>query len=508
MEGWRLGEGSRGAAPAEGHANAAAAPGGDLASLKAWAVALSLSLVALAVAVQYLVFDRLLPQVWSVMATGALLVSGVAGFSAAVWRLLERVQLRLREAYASERSQRLQLVALAAATQDLTTDLDMDRVAQKIVERSREVTGARYGALAVLGPDGRISAFYTSGLDPETRAKLGPPPEGHGLLGLVTRERRPLRVDDIARHPASVGFPPHHPHMRTLLAVPVWVHGEVIGNLYLCDKGDGSPFSGEDQEVLERFAAQAAVAIQTARLHRRLQRLSVVAERERIAMDLHDGVMQSLFGVRMQLEALLAKAPRDSTEARALDAAVDRLGAVMSDIRHYVFDLRSEWSENEDLPALLRELLASMQAGPLFTTELRVEGHPRRVAPAVMWELWHVVREALTNAVRHSGGSRLTVALAFRPERLVAEVADDGVGWDGRPAGQGHHGLENMRRRAAAMGGELEVDTAPGAGTRVRVSLPAEYAYVAASAPVGSAAPAAGTAVAPTAPAAPGKAPA
>jgi signal transduction histidine kinase len=448
-----------------------------LAPLKAWAIVLSLCLVGLAVAVQYLVFDRLLPRPLSALATAALLVLGVAGFSAAVWRLLERVEAHLRATYAAERRQRRQLEALAAATRDLGTDLDMDQVCQKIVERSRAVTGAKYGALGVLGPGGRITSFYASGLDPQTRARLGAPPQGHGLLGLVTRERRPLRVDDMQRHPAFVGFPPHHPQMRSLLAVPVWGGGEVLGNLYVCDKEDGTPFSAEEEEVLQRFAAQAAVAVRTARLHRQLEQLSIVAERERIAMDLHDGVIQALFGVRLQLEASMADLAPDAPVYRTMEAAAERLSAVMEDIRHYVFDLRAEPAEDEDLRVVLRELLDSLQAAPLFTTRLEVEGRPRRVQPQVLWELWHVAREALTNAARHSGGRTLIVRVAFRSDGLLLEIADDGHGWDGRPAGSGHHGLEHMRKRAEAVGGALTIDTGLGRGTRVRVDVPGHRAF-------------------------------
>ena len=440
---------------------------------------LSLCLVAVAVAVQYFVFDRILARPWSAVSTAALLVAGVAGFSAAIWRLLERVEFRLRAAYAGERAQRRQAQALAAASVDIVTELDMEVVAQKIVDRSREVTGARYGALGVLGPEGRVAAFYTSGIDAETRARLGPPPQGHGLLGLVTEERRALVVDDIASHPAAAGFPPHHPTMRTLLAVPVWLRTEVIGNLYVCEKEDGSRFTEEDTEALERFAAQAAVAIQNARLHRRLQRLSIVAERERIAMDLHDGVIQSLFGVRLQLEAATAGLPAGSPLQAALDDVVDRLGVVMADVRHYIFDLRAELAEEEGLPALLRQLLESMQSTPVFTTELRVDGAPRDLARSVQWELWHICREALTNAARHSGGHHLSVFLTYEVDHLAVEVADDGPGWSGQVQGHGHHGLENMHRRAEAIGGTLAVEAAMGRGTRVCVAVSAARAFAA-----------------------------
>ncbi len=452
-----------------------------LAPLKVWAVVLPLGLVVLVIGVQYWWLDRLLPAFWSTLATAGLLVFGVAVFASAIWRLLERAEARLRVAYAAERSQRRQLQALAAASVDLATELDMDVVAQKIVDRSREVTGARYGALAVLAPDQRIASFYSSGLDQEIRARLGPPPEGHGLLGLVTREGRPLRLEDLTRHPAAVGFPPHHPEMHTLLAVPVWMQGAVIGNLYLCEKEDHSLFSDADEETLERFAAQAAVAIQNARLHRRLQELSLVAERERIAMDLHDGVMQSLYGVRLQLEAAMERLAEDAPVRRVVDQAIDRLGAVTADIRHYVFDLRARLADGDSLVALLRQLLDSLEAAPVFRCSLQVEGEQRPVPASVRWELWHVAREALANAVRHSGGNELEVFVRFAPDRLELDVVDDGHGWDGRPAGPGHHGLANMRRRVANCGGEILWEMPVGGGTRVCVGVPAQRAYATAA---------------------------
>lgn len=447
-----------------------------LGLLKTWSIILSVSLVALAMAVQYFLFDGHLTRGWSALATAALLIIGVAVFSAAIWRLLERVERRLRAAYAGERAQRRQAEGLAAASVDIVTELDMDAVAQKIVDRSREVTGARYGALGVLGPNDQVEAFYASGIDAEARARLGPPPSGHGLLGLVSERRQPLVVDDIARHPAAVGFPPHHPPMRTLLAVPVWLRDEVIGNLYVSDKENGEGFSAEDTLALQRFAAQAAVAIQNARLHRQLQELSIVAERERIAMDLHDGLIQSLFGVRLQMEAITVGLPEGDATREALGEAIERMGNVMADVRHYVFDLRAQLEAGEALPALLQHLLESLQAGPVFASELRVQGTPWDVSREVQWELWHICREALTNAVRHSQGHHLGITLAFDETALALEVADDGCGWSGAPAPDGHHGLENMQRRAERIGGRLQIDTAPGRGTRVRVTVPTAVA--------------------------------
>lgn len=461
-----------------GPAGADRRPPSLLGSLKTFAIVLSLCLVAVAVGVEYFIFDRMLGRDAGTLANGVLLVVGVTGFSMVVWRLLERAERHLRAAYMAERAQRGQLEALAAASADLSTGVDVQEVAQRIVERSRAVTGTRYAALAVLGADGRIGAFYTSGIDPQTRAHLGAPPEGHGLLGLVIGQGRSLRLQDLSAHPASQGFPPHHPMMRSLLAEPVRVEGQVIGSIYLCDRMDGRPFTEADEETLRRFAGQAAVAIQSARLHERLRQLSVISERERIAMDLHDGVIQSLFGVRLQLEAALPGIEAASADhAAAVEAVVDRLGVVMADIRHYIFDLRAEMDEDVGIESLLRELIESLRASPVFDTQLQVAGTPRRVRRPVQWELCHIAREALTNAVRHSGGRNLRVSLEYAAGELALQVADDGAGWDGGQAGPGHNGLQNMRRRAEGLGGALAIETAPRRGTRVLVSVPAAYAY-------------------------------
>ena len=449
-----------------------------LTGLKAWAIVLSLCLVALAVGVEYFVFDPLLGRGWSALATAILLLAGVSGFSWEVWRLLEGVEARLRAAHADERAQRRQLEALGAASADLLTGIELDELAQKIVERSREVTGARYGALAIVAAPGASPGFYASGLDPAERARLGPPPMGHGLLALVLREGRPLRLDDLTAHPASAGFPAHHPRMRTLLAVPVRIRGAVVGSLYVCDREDGAPFSEADEQAMARFAVQAAVAMQNARLHERLAQLSVVAERERIAMDLHDGVIQSLFGVRLQLESALSAMPAEAEPHARIDAAVERLGAVMADIRHYIFDLRAQTAGDADLARLLGQLVASMREGPDFQPDLRVEGTARPVRRAVLWDLWHVARAVLTHAVRGPGGDRPVLTLRYGAQEVVLELQDQGLGWGTGPGGEAAPALEQAARRAEAHGGALTLEAATG-GTRLRVAVPAAAAFAA-----------------------------
>ena len=208
----------------------------------------------------------------------------------------------------------------------LASELSLDAVLQRIVELAVDLTGARYGALGVLTPDGgSIEDFITVGITPEQRSALGDPPTGHGLLGALTREERPLRIADIGSDPRSVGFPPNHPPMTSLLGARIIGRGTVFGNIYLTDKQGAEMFDEEDERVLVVLATQAAIAVENARLYdeterkgRELQRLQVLEERERIGKELHDGVIQSLFAVGMSLQGLASSSsdPRSHVASR------------------------------------------------------------------------------------------------------------------------------------------------------------------------------------------------
>ena len=192
--------------------------------------------------------------------------------------------------------------ALDAASRAIAEVLDPDAVLQVIVDRVADLVDARYAALGIVDSHGRIERFVTTGLTPEEFAAIGPLPQGHGLLGLIITEGRSFRIPEIADHPASVGFPPNHPQMHSLLGVPITLGGRPIGDLYLTEKRGAPEFSEEDQRVVELFARQAAIAIEKARLHDHLASMRVVAERERIGRDLHDGVIQALYAVSLPLE--------------------------------------------------------------------------------------------------------------------------------------------------------------------------------------------------------------
>jgi signal transduction histidine kinase len=366
--------------------------------------------------------------------------------------------------------------ALDAATRAIAEVLDLDTVLQLIVDRVCALAGARYAALGIVDARGRIERFITAGLTIQERERIGPLPVGHGLLGLIIREGRTLRIPDIAAHPDSHGFPPNHPPMRSLLGVPITVRGRAIGDLYMTDKQGASEFSAQDERLIELFARHAGIAIENARLHERLAALRVVAERERIGRDLHDGVIQGLYGVTLTLEdieSMIADSP-DEAVAR-VDQAIDAIHRSIGDIREFILGLRPGLDETD-----LRNGILALADGVRLTTTIHVETRLDAEAadlagldPRARGELIQLVREALSNVTRHSRASRLEIALARVGDDLVLEIADNGVGFDPTNLAPGrHHGLANLRDRAAAAGGRLEIDTRPAVGTRLVVQLP------------------------------------
>ena len=366
--------------------------------------------------------------------------------------------------------------ALDAATRAITEVLDLESVLQLIVERVRTLVDARYAALGIADPSGRIERFLTVGLTPEERAAIGPLPEGHGLLGLIIREGRSFRIPDITSHPESHGFPPHHPPMRSLLGVPILVRGRAVGDLYLTDKRGATEFSEADQRVVEIFARHAGIAIENARLHDRLGAMRVVAERERIGRDLHDGVIQGLYAIGLSLEDIESIISEQPDEAAALvDRAIDGIHRSITDIREFIMGLRPGLA-GVDLADGIAALADQLRLGSAIDVEVDTTGtqHLLHLDDMATGELLQLVREALSNVARHARATRAKVTVSARPGGVAIEIADNGVGFD--PAGIAparHHGLINLRERAVAAGGRLEIDTRPGSGTRLIVHLPA-----------------------------------
>jgi signal transduction histidine kinase len=424
----------------------------------------------------------------------AVLFVAILGFSRAVFDRVEVLEGRIVRQNAELRKrgemtarQTAQLETLYASGLALASDLSLEPVLRRIVELARELTGARYGALAVVDEQGGIARFLTDGLTPEERALLGEPPTGRGLLGRIFADCAPIRVDEIARDPRSVGFPPGHPPMRTFLGVPIVLHGRSYGNLYLTDKQGAAgpvPFTEDDERAVTLFAAQAAIAMENARLHGQVEASAAAVERDRIARELHDSLAQALGYIRMQAASARGNGATDQVVASTALARIDGVAAeAYGEVREAILGLRSGGSSRErTLPDALREYAQRFheQSGVAVDVEIDAGVEAVRLGPAVEVQLVRIVQEALANVRKHARSERAVLRLALVTRaggpRVRAEIIDAGRGFEiGERAGDGgpaHFGLEVMRERAESVGGSLTVTSAPARGTRVCAEVP------------------------------------
>ena len=544
--------------------------------------------------------------------------------------LLDEVQERL--AAAGRMQARVQHLLDAFLT--VSTGLDLEATLRRIVEAATELVEARYGALGVLGDGGGLASFIHVGVDDELAARMGHLPEGKGVLGLLITEPYPLRIHDLGQHPASVGFPQHHPEMHSFLGVPVLVRGEVYGNLYLTEKANGD-FTAEDEAILSALAGAAGIAIDNARLYEQgevrrrwltavsdvraalldatstddalgliVERLSALTEadatwlvqardpgdgayqvraqsgtgltdlvgtqiaaadspvleavkaadsvvaldlsalpyngfsdiawgpsvgvplrgvhaentvvivarragrpafddstaplistfadqvtvaldtaarqriarqldvhedRDRIARDLHDLVIQRVFAAGLALQSVLPRIG-DPEVRRRVQGVVGQLDDTVRDIRTTIFDLQtSDADEHRD--SLRRRILdiVNESTGDVLKPTVRMSGAvDSLVTGELAADVEAVVREAVSNVARHSGAAHVTTTLDVADD-VVVEVVDDGHGLDARAA---RSGLRNLERRARQRGGDLSVAALADGGTRLRWSVP------------------------------------
>ena len=541
--------------------------------------------------------------------------------------LLHEVQDRLSEIMKTrDRMQRLLDAVLVVAE-----DLDLDTTLRRIVEAAVDLAEARYGALGVLGTGGGLSRFLHVGIDEPTRARMGPLPEGKGLLGQLIRHPHPLRLADLSAHEASVGFPPNHPPMRSFLGVPIRVRDAVFGNLYLTEKAGGGEFTASDEAIVEALAAAAGVAVQNADLfeqarerqrwleasaevqsellggaseadalrlivertvelaradtaaillgdgdafrvraitgpeeaaaepgravpvdgvlrevvesgtavlagpeadvlsgpgpahgavvavpmrtqdavtgallvmrvddaeafqpgvvplltsfatqaglalelgekNRTQRKLDVFADRDRIARDLHDHVIQRLFATGLQLQSTLRRLD-DPTVHNRITQAVGDLDQTVREIRTSIFDLHTlDDGPGQGLRRRLLDTAAEAAAGSGLSPAVRISGPVDVLVPAdVGTHAVAVVREAVSNAVRHGHAGSITLTVEAVDGVLLVDVTDDGVGIDLTAA---RSGLRNLEDRARACGGGLTVVPVQPHGTRLTWRVP------------------------------------
>ncbi|SDP38146.1 GAF domain-containing protein [Nakamurella panacisegetis] len=517
---------------------------------------------------------------------------------------------------------------LLSAVLAVSRGLDLEVTLRRIVGAARELVGAEYGALGVLGVDGGLSHFVYEGIDDVTRERIGPLPTGGGVLGVVISQGEPLRLADLSVHPASVGFPVHHPPMRSFLGVPVSAQGATFGRLYLTEKRGGVGFTAEDESVVQVLAAAAGIAVGNARLFeqgvrrarwleaitevtsellggsdpgrvlfliasrarelagaqftfialadpddgsvlevtlcvglapdtvtgRRIpvvgstagevfvdrtprnvgrlrfdlggqfgpalvlplgdgearagvlctirspgaarfdeeelqlvsafadqaalalgraqalaarRELDVLVDRERIARDLHDQVIQRLFGIGLAMQGTQHRTVVP-TVSQHLTEHIDDLQQVIHDIRTAIFDLQFDSRQGPGLRATLQGAISELTAGRPIRTTVRMSGPVDIVAPAMARQAEAVVREAVGNAVRHSGADELRVTVSVNDE-MVVSVMDDGIGI---PDTAVRSGLRRMAEQAVVAGATCTIGRVDPHGTQIRWAVP------------------------------------
>jgi signal transduction histidine kinase len=341
-------------------------------------------------------------------------------------------------------------------------DLRTDAVLERLVDAARGLAGARYAALGVPDEDGDgFSRWISAGLTDDEIDAIGPLPRTHGLLGAALHDPAPFHSPDVRSDDRFAGWwPSAHPDLDAFLAVPIVFRGDVVGAFYLANKAGG--FSAEDERLVGVLAAHAAVLIEHSRLYEASHELSVLEERNRLARELHDALTQSLFGLRLRLEA------GDNAGASSL------LDDIFAELRSLILQLRPPALEVDGLVASLAKHLDVVGRTHGIATRLAA-GPVGDLAADTEQALFRIAQEAITNVVRHAGASLATVSVERVDDHLVLEVSDDGRGFDPE-----HHaissrrlGLVSMRERAADLGGTLTITSAPGDGTTVRTQLPA-----------------------------------
>jgi two-component system, NarL family, sensor histidine kinase DevS len=349
------------------------------------------------------------------------------------------------------------------------SDLSLPIVLRRIVESARDLAGARYAALGVIGEDRGLSEFLAVGVDPETYAAIGDLPEGHGILGLLIVDPKPLRLRDLTKHPRSYGFPPHHPPMRSFLGVPIRGRGAVFGNLYLCDKEGSDEFSDKDEDLVVALASAAGVAVDNARLVQRVEQLAVLEDRERIARDLHDKIIQRLFATGLEIQTMMPSSAYEDLDDRLTHAAAE-LDETIREIRNTIFALEARRERGIRVDIFAQVDAAGESLG--FAPELHLDGLiDSLVSDEVAEHLYAVLQEALSNIVQHAEASHVEVFVeASKETGLVLRVVDNGRGLPS--ARRSGRGLQNLEERATALGGSFAASAAPGGGTVIEWRVP------------------------------------
>jgi signal transduction histidine kinase len=341
----------------------------------------------------------------------------------------------------------------------LEADLSLPVLLHHIIEEASTMAGARYGALGVLNDDrSALAEFITVGIEPNAEVAIGPRPTGKGVLGLLIEEPLPIRVANISEHPKTYGFPPNHPPMKSFLGLPIKAHDEVFGNLYLTDKIGSDEFTKDDEELVQALALAAGIAIDNARLHARVREVAVFDDRDRIARDLHDSVIQRLFAVGLSLQGITRSIPSDPFSER-LNRAISDIDDTIRQIRSSIFELTSTADTQGNRTSVL-SLVDELREIIGFEVPVAFEGPVDTALPSeLLDQLLFALRETLTNIGRHAQATEAHVTVRVSGSSCVLRVSDNGRGMGSGDTHGGGLGLVNLRRRAEKLRGDLKIES-------------------------------------------------
>lgn len=366
------------------------------------------------------------------------------------------------------------LAEMAETSELLVNSADLSEILQGVALRAQEVTRADYAAISTFDDDGHLTRFIYTGISEEVSRKLGHPPVGQGLLGELAHRATPMRVERLRDHPQSSGWPRAHPEMEAFLGVPIRAGGRTIGSLYMTREPGAAPFSDADEAAALILSMQAAVSVSSALARERSGRVFLLEERARIAHDLHDGTIQSLYALGLELDSAATSAVKDEVRD-VLNSSVRRINDLIADIRQYISMLEAEAPTSQpelsrDLAFVIRQLVPVGVDTVVNITAAALQELSARDTE----DLLYIAREALSNAVRHGSPTKVAIDLRQTADATSLTVQDNGVGFDQANARSGL-GTITMRTRAERLGGEVTILGIPGMGTTVRVSIPRRY---------------------------------
>lgn len=356
--------------------------------------------------------------------------------------------------------------ALLDAAAQVSEHEELHGLLESVVDIAMGLTGARYGALGVVGSHGFLVDFIHKGMAKDKADEIGHLPLGLGVLGVIS-EGESIRVENIADHPAATGMPEAHPEMKSFLGVPLRTRDELFGNIYLAEKPGG--FTAEDQATIETLSLIAGAAVANVRIHRRLREAAVAEDRSRIARDVHDDIIQDLFAVGLSLQGLADSIDDEDTRS-VVHTQVERVDDCITSLRQFIFNLRQPAAKTRDLEIevleLVEELAEPYSAEVVVSVDTMADEFSNDVTDAIL----HIIKEATSNALRHSDSNVVRVLVTGGLSNLSVSIIDHGTGFDANSHYDGM-GLANLQRRASDVGGDLAV-TSSSNGTTVSLVLP------------------------------------